>query len=393
MNWRISFCFIAGFVAFLLLPHGTADGQEETDVRLQKILADWKKRRSYPPVQYEVQGKSVSLKENVVEYNTSKKRAPPFEPKDTNLEWNVRLLLDVKTQRHKFEEERDIFNVSKGKATREITVTAFDGAMMTSKARKNVDGKETKLYQDSPDVAITTGNLAGFLFSGQLAPLFASHGAVAFPPQEFLIPGKLDSDPDTSLMTVHGKDVFEGHVCIVIRSYPGGDKNFQEFWIDASRESALLRWISYGGGFPGLEFQARYQKQGPFWLVNSWTYEIRSSSVYRFNVVKTTVLTEVAESEFRLPIEPGMLVTRGHNPPDKNPLKKDGAGKREHYRVDASGQEAPVYFEKGVEYPRSNLAFWLVGGALVAALSLIAFAGRRWRKGRASAKLNRALSK
>jgi hypothetical protein len=334
-------------------------GQEEIDPRLQQVLADWKERRTYPPVQYDVEGKCLTTKEAIEAVNNSMKRKVSYNVKDFGSKWNVRLLIDVKGQRHRIEEEKEYINVSDGKVTCKARIGAFDGSMLTARDREVVEGKEVKPHADTPDVAVVTGNMSASGFTMQLAPLFASHGVVRFPPQYEIFPGKLDLDPDTSLITVHGTDVFEGRRCLLLRSYPRAGDGFEEFWIDTERSSALARWISYGSGLPNREMNIHYHKYEGYWLVSGWTFEnrawfpdkaqARTSGVERFNVIKTTIERNVDESRFRLSIEPGMLVVRVHNDPNKNPVKKAEAGKREYYRVEPSGRESGVYFEKGVE--------------------------------------------
>lgn len=364
--------------------------QEEVDARITQILADWKQRRGYPPIYYEVKGTVLNTKENVEGYNKLRKRDPSYQPKDNDLHWNCRLLLDVKGQRHRLEEEKEFFHLSKGTIRRASHINAFDGSMLTARDRNIVDGKEEKAKSSTPDVAVVTGNLAGAAFAQQLAPLFAGHGVVVFPPQDYIIPGDLDFEPNPSLMTVHGTDLFEGRRCLVLRSYPRAGTAFQEFWVDSVRTSALLRWLTYSSGFPVFEMNIRYNQHGSYWLVGSWTFEMRTwspetkesstSHVYRFTVARATLEQHLDESRFRLPIEPGMLVQRTHHDPKKNPVKEEQQGKPRYGRVDASGRESEVYFDRGVERTSWPPMLVWVSASLAGTLLLGYGAWRYWKR-------------
>lgn len=364
--------------------------QEEVDARVKQVLADWKKRRAYPPVQYEVQGTVFSTKASIDSYLKAAKLRVEYEPKDHESIWNVRMLLDVQGQRHRFEQVVDYFRIDSGKKTRHVRVTTFDGTKAMGRDRRVVDGQEVKETPDSADVWILTGNLLPLAFTGQLVPLFASHGVVRFPPQGDVTPGKLALEPDTSQMTVHGFDVLESRRCLVLRSYPRGE-SFQEYWIDTARDSALLRWLTYSRSFPVWEMNIRYQQQESCWLVSGWTYdhrlwypekkESRTSEVYHFKVVKAAFEPNPSDDSFRLPLEPGMLVSESHNDPDKNPLKEGQAGKEKLYRVEPTGDSTQVIFEKGVERRRARFDPWWFAAVLLVA-ALVTYGLFRWHKQR-----------
>jgi hypothetical protein len=362
--------------SLLLLTSASAlVGQDEIDARLKQALADWQHRRSYPAVQYEIEGLCLTTKETIAAYNDAEKRKPPYEVKDFGSVCNVRLIIDVKGQRHRVEERRDYINVNDGKITRVARVNAFDGSILTARDRHVVEGQEVKPSADTPDVAVVTGNMGACGLPGDLVPVFAGHGVILFPPIYEIIPGKLDADPDVSLMTVDRSDVFEGRRCLVVRSHPRAGDTFEEFWIDSARKGALVRWMTYSRAFPTGETSVRYQQQGPYWLVSTWTSESRiynaetkqahTSMVRRFKVVKASIERDLDDGRFRLPIEPGMLVTRVHNEPGKNPLKPTEAGTPSYSRVGSTGSEVGVYFEKGVEHRRWDLTYlWVLAIAI-----------------------------
>lgn len=365
-------------------------GQDEIDPQIQRVLADWKKRRSYPTVEYEVEGHVLTLKEWRHAYIKTMKRKGYPEPKDTNLVWNAKLLLDVKGQRHRYEEDRESYSLSSGTIRRQRWITAFDGSMLTTRGRDIVEGKEVKKKPTTPDVSVITGNLRNVPFPAQLEPLFNGHGVVLVPPQGDISPGNLDFDPEVALLTVDRNDVYAGRTCLVLRSYPTESGGFQEYWIDTSRDSALLRRIAHGKGFPVKEVNVRYKSHGGYWLPDSWTCEWRNwypekqqaqtESTYSFTIKKASLQRDVDVARFRIPIEPGMLITKTHNEPDKNPFKE--GGKMKHFRIDpSSAQPVAVEFEKGKER-RPWTVPWRTGSIVALALSLVGYGAWRWTRGR-----------
>ncbi len=371
---------------------GVAAGQEELDPRLKQILADWAKRRAYPPMQYTVEGKCHTTKENIEAYTNARKRKVNVDVKDFGSIWNLQLLIDVPKQRHRLEEERETINISNGKITRKARISAFDGTTLMGSLRDIIDGNQVKPTADTPDVGVLTGNMGASGFPMQLAPLFAGNGVVVFPPANEILPGKLDVEPDTSSMTVHRTDVFDGQNCVVLRSFPRPGDAFVELWIDTARGhvGAVVRWLNYSAGFPIREMNVRYHAHGSYWLVASWTFEsrtwfadkkqARADEIDRFNVVKTSIESEVDESRFRLAIEPGMLVMRRHIDPKTNAIKSSVTPA--YTRVESSGGETSVYFEKGVEHRRWDRMYsWVAGfAALMVVTFATVYAVRRLRK-------------
>ncbi len=116
----------------VLLPiSGPAVGQEKPDPRIEKVLADWKKRQErVKTVRYHVVGGVTITKEAIIQDKQVEKI--PYDPAkvvDVHLKWECKLLLDFQSNRHRVEHFQQTYHVPTGQIDLDTFLGVFDGTV------------------------------------------------------------------------------------------------------------------------------------------------------------------------------------------------------------------------------------------------------------------------
>ncbi|MCI0461267.1 MAG: hypothetical protein L0Z62_30335 [Gemmataceae bacterium] len=370
---------------------------QERDPQIQKILDDWKKRQQRPkPIRYRFEGTLTFPKEALTfDKRSINPKAPPVE-KDAIMIDKGMLLLDFSSGRYRLEREADGYNLLRG-VDRQSSTTTFDGQKVWTTSRLFEGGKEVK-KPDQPDVAILSGKMDWTPMDLKLLPLFAAHGIVVIGEKDQILPGKWQFEPDTTLLSVHGRGAYDNRTCLLLRTHPlasGEAAYFKEFWVDPARESALVRIVDYLGRHPTTELNIQYQRTKDGWLTKGWNGTRRrwstgfktSTPVYytRFQVTEIILGPTVDEKDFQLEIKPGMLVRQieRKGPPLPPHLRKEGKSIRREGNLYRAGDDLTlreVVFEGGVERYRWNPVWpWVL-----AVLGVLGIGGLFWWRRRAT---------
>jgi hypothetical protein len=376
---------------------GVALAQEATDPRLEKILADWQKRQErMQRVRYRVEGVRVIPKGALSAAVSGSQSGEP--PADVQCPISRMVLLDFAGNRYRLEIEEQEMDVKTQKLTPRPTKQAFNGTELYGHSeRRPVEGRMPEGVW--PDVGIGTGNMKVASFEGRLAPLFAGHGVVIVSPTDLIYPGHMRIRPDKNWLYIHDdKAVHADRLCTVLRTqvYPNSVPSFyREYWVDAERESAIVRLSECANGVPLVDMDIKYQETPQGWLPHSWTFTMRANAkqliLYdQMTVKELTPEPVVTDADFRLEVKPGMLVGKVFHPEptadDPHGLKT-GRGEEKLFRIGSNGSWNEVQIVNGMEVrPWWVLAFWWLT-PLIAAIGIgtwLFFRRRSSQSGRAA---------
>jgi hypothetical protein len=339
------------FSAAIVMVQCRAAVAQELDVRLKRISEDWKRRRE-------------AIK-------TVRYRAEAAKTKHL-------LLLDFVNNRHRLAAENYEYNLTTGKSTKVTFTRAFDGTSLMGVGEREGDDRWRKPFSAADaNAAISTGLMTNAPFDDDLWPYFASHGCVCIGPRQRIVPGELKVEPKIDLLRQHGEANQDGRACLVFRTPPrrGNALNFEEYWIDFERDSAVLRRRYFTNATPFDDLEMQYTQTGHGWLVSKWTrttrVENKGTSISTGS--DTALITElkidegVSDSDFAIALKPGTLVVKTHRGLQDPTGEKNTA----LYRVQDDGSLRKVTIINGVEIEASNLSLWWtllllpLGGALL----------------------------
>jgi hypothetical protein len=297
---------------------GGVAGQEEDPPAIKAILRDWKKRQDrVKTVRYRVEGTLTFSKEAVAIENSSPRRKakwPKLELRAVALQQRFFLLLDFTTNRHRVEHDSERWLISTGEILRKVKKEVFNGEVSKFFGYTvSKEGKKENTNPDTPDLTILSGCQVQARIDKNYAPVLAGHGIIAISDNEEFLPGKLKTMPDMSVLTVHGRGVYEGRSCVILRTHPykGTRTHFREFWIDPARDSALVRIIDYSDKFPVRERTIVYEPTPGGWLTSSWSDirrlkgpggKVETYSERRYRVVERSVNVLVTDADLDLPL-------------------------------------------------------------------------------------------
>src|SRR5262249_38915189 len=151
--------------------------------------------------------------------------------------------------------------------------------------------------------------------------------------------------PNEKSLYVHGNAVFQSRPCLVLRSPPsrGAPGNVEEYWVDVSRSSSVVRYLLWAKTTPAIELSTSYAERGGTWYPDEWTYTRRDAqgkvqSVERIRVAELILNAIPAPSDFTFDITPAMVVARSRiDPPEATRGGDVQIGEEHVYRVNQNG--------------------------------------------------------
>jgi len=360
--------------------------ESPADPRLEKVYADWQKRRErIKTVRYRVTGEHTRPKGTFTDPYTGQPLGPDEPPHDITWPKSMMLLLDFTTNRHRLEvEEQPYSRAQGGFMPKRTTTTVFDSNdLRTSGLRP--DGAPTNLK--APNDVVVKGNMRGNGFNSEFWPFFLGHGIVALTTEQHILPGRLSVAPRQDTFHVHGEGNFANRPCLVLRSktWEYGNVGFDELWVDPAHDSAVLRQVAYVNAKIATDIQIDYEETKGGWLPQSWTIshaeDDRVFSLEKMHVDELDVDPAVSDADFHGDEKPGDVVMQRSVPgsPDQITAPKPGPDKMFHVGQDGAWNEIVGGAEVN---PRRFYYMWGGGALLLLASTGLAYALVRWRRKR-----------
>jgi hypothetical protein len=373
----------------ILLPAiGFEDLQAQTvDPRLAKVFADWEKRQQgIIRVRYSVAGEVVLPKgsfNNDPDLNHRGKGDFPAD--DLRSQSKFTLLLDFEKNRFRIESSGKVMHLGKGQLIPRVTTHVFDGASFKAAIPRlqNSDAVFKPAPLD-PDVAVATGVLDHLTMESNYWPLFLGHGIVPTVHTP-LKDNQLRFSPEAKYWNIFGEGVHKGQRCLVLRTkvFPGPSPHFDEYWVDVSRGSAVVKQVSFSNGKPLFDWDIQYQRTALGWLPRNWTWASylrgKAHSLETMHLQDFSFDPVISDQDFDIAIEPGMIV-----------VKADYTGNQEHdnapaavkkYRISDNGDWNEIV--RGVEQKpaASPRTWWLISSlaalAMISGLLILAWRSKR----------------
>ncbi len=216
-----------------LLPIRLAAAEPPADPRLEKVFADWQKRRErIKTIRYRTSGEVTLPKGSFTDDITGAPLGPDAPPHDITWPKSIVFLLDFTTNRHRLEEDEQGHEQSHGRLVPpRTTTTVFDSKELWSLHLRPAGAKPDK---NNPDIDIASGNLRGEAFPSEYWPFFLGHGIINLLLQQHILPGRLSSAPQKDIFDVEGVGNFADRACLVLRTQAQqiGSVGWDELWVD-----------------------------------------------------------------------------------------------------------------------------------------------------------------
>lgn len=337
---------------------------QAADPRLDKVFSDWQKRFDRTgTVSYQVKGEWVVPRGA---WEANEYGQPPVverPPRDIVLVQKRKLLLDLPKQRYRYEGEEQCPNSQKGTIYTEAYIHMFNGKELYAMRPPGfTHDPENPFPALNEDVGITSGDFKQRSFESIHWPLFIGHGivcAVGGP-----VSGQLAPQRDKELFYVHGEGTLEGSPCLILRTFPrhASESNFKEFYVDLTKDSAVLRQTSYARDRPVSDTTIQYQSTSGGWLPKKWVASFflpsgRTFKTERMKVEEIVIDSAVSDSDFQVEIKPGMSVRKVQLASPASPERAPQVNTTT-YRVNSLGLWDQTETVNGVERTRWPVSPW-----------------------------------
>lgn len=357
-----------GFAALALLFSASAAGAQTSNKQLEAVLKDWSRRHQrFNTVRYTLAGERLVPKGIITLSAERKPLATPLPKEDATLPIRRSLMLDLRDKRFRLQVDESEYGRQGPYPVRRTDT--YDGKEYRILSPKDPNPEATR-SGIAPDAAIVTGDAARREFDLCHWPLFDSLGIVQSmhfrSTAAVLLPA-----PDAELLTLHGTVVHQGRRCLVIRTHPkGGGKGFyEEYWVDPTRESAVVKHVLINNKIAREEFLLDYRKQPGGWYLSGWTYTRREpggkhrvSDFERMRVEKMTTDVPVTEGDFAIGLRPGMVVAKSDL--TLSPAPRSGpeyqVKAQELTRLDDEGNPVRIDEQTGEPLPQRPPWGWVV---------------------------------
>lgn len=362
-RWHIRGCCCVFALTFACMIAGPTFAQRpEAKAQIEAVFKDWQFRQSiFKSARYVLTGTTEFKGE---------KRPPgnPIRPRRTVL------LLDLEKKRYRMESSEEVAYAN-GKENdpraweyrTRISTSAYDGEALQSLIHR----KANQLEKDRPDdLSIGKGNLGmGAQFGNEICPIFMAHGIVPTVHSPIFV-DKLPLTHDPDDFEVTGRQLLRGQNCLIVRTEPspGNSPLSDEFWINSQQKSAILRHVYFSGSNPWYLLDISWKNTAHGWWVDHWSQtwspggEVRR--IIRFRVESFEANPEVADKDFKIPVEPGMVVQVSEGPPPGKGLNPFKAAIKT-YRISPSGSWDEISAKgfttlEGKELPPEGQRRWII---------------------------------
>lgn len=342
--------FLTLFSVQILSAHEVADEESEGRQVLNRIFADWAKRRErIDRVSYTVSGTRKwprgGMTRDAIDLPESDRTAENLDPPQTlTSEIKRQLRIDFTTGRHYFEWSHFKYNYDEQNLYRIHCNHMYDGKQVYSQIFQNDDpSRGVNRNEPKADLLIYKGDVPSAVFDADLLPLLYGHGIVNSGESRVRY-GELRPAPDETVWSYVGDVYYRDIECVRIqlknaKRYPN------EFWIAPEMESSILK-VLISPDAPRGNFVIDYQKTNHGWLVKSWTRtQVRTGDgtiqfVETLKVDDWSVPEEFDENTFRVEPQKGeVVIERSFSRNDQIPTR---SYKSEIYKLDDQGEKIPL---------------------------------------------------
>lgn len=357
--------------------------------QVERVFRDWQMRHdTIQRMRYLVKGQSIIPRGSATD-DMGKALEPPEPAKDIAQKQDTVLLLDIPGTRFRMEQETQFYNYGQKKLLPLHKITIFDGNTLYGEIPREVNAQAGYVRQPlEPDLCISK-NYAAYrplkaINAYWLSPLLFAHGLV---PQLAAAPSFLDK-LDIDDFNVRGQAVHAGKTCLVLRTFPvpsGTARCFDEYWVDVSRDSAVLRHLAYMNDKLLTDLDVSYQQTTHGWIPLSWVGITRDYT--KGNLINVTRLRAqefsfeplVAESDFRVDVKPGMVILEddfGSPKVEQGSLRPQ----RKSYQVATDGHWQEIGMQSGLPVA-STWRRWLSLAEIVVVITVGYSVVRRVKRG------------
>ena len=368
---------------------GIAGGSQPTpDPKIQNILLDWKaKFNEYKSARYTLKGTIDEAGDLPIPEHLKGKEIRPLGEKTYPI--SALVLIDFTRGRIRIEETKRGASRDGRKWVPEYRVSAFDGCVYQTSLPRN----RNDLAPSDPDLAVSKGNLSSMIVDSYLWPVLLTHGIVplpSLPPRVDRLPK--DHDPDEFI--VSGPVIHDKRPCLVLKT-EATRKTTYELWVDRGRLSAISRFIRWDDKLPSFRLDIRYQETTKPQVLESWSHISTAGGkltvVAKLSVESVQFDVPLDDSDYTLPVSPGMLVVEYDYPPAGSGLDTRRPSQRS-YRIGKDGSRTPEGEEKGfttvegIQIPPEGKFRWI--GWMASLLLFLACVAVCWRWRRRSRSLS-----
>jgi hypothetical protein len=359
----------------------------------ERTLADWRNRMDrVQSVRYTVTGTVETKKEVIADLlkGLAGKKNIVIPPESPPSPIKAVVLIDLTKKRFRIDQSETIFSQASKRYVPLVKTIAYNGKTYQTA----IPREQNESTPSDPDVFLSKGDLEQMSVDVFFWPVFEAHGLVPtvnvpLRPDKLPIQHELD-ELDARGMIEHG-----GRRCAVLRTEPLNVNVAlsDEFLVDQSRESAILRHIRFNGTNPWYRLDVTHHDTPHGWLPKSWTVTWTTgghvATVHRLTAVSFEVNPQLREDDFTLPIKPGMIVYTDEYPAVGTGLDPERP-RNGTYRVEPSGRWVELNSKgfttiEGVELPRNSRRgywWWVVGvaGTTVPVVAVMAWLRKRRKR-------------
>jgi hypothetical protein len=313
---RIAFKFslmVSNFLALVALVLFCGHSWAEEKDSLKRVMIAWQNRRdAIHTVRYRIKGNVVIPKgtyNGETELATAVKEDLPS--KDYEYPQEISLLIDFAKNRVKLDVSRQLFHAELAEFKPYRGVSVFDGSKFTSSSLE--DPNAIDAYVTPPEL------YKSVFFELDEYPVLLGHGILD---SELTDPRDLLKSPNENEFIVLSHALCNNRECVIVRrTKPVGPKFADDYWVDMSRGSAVLRWQRYNGACLASSLDIDYQQTPQGWFPLSWT-----GSQFRYvtklkrgetpplqftshmRVTELLLNPDVSSEEMQFNLKPGMIV-------------------------------------------------------------------------------------
>jgi hypothetical protein len=352
--------------------------------QVERVFRDWQKRQErMQRIRYVVRGECIRPKGSYTD-EMGRPLVPPQPPRDIAEKQDTVFLLDISGQRFRMERDHQTYWDRDKKLVPCLATTVFDSQSSYTAIPREENASAGYIREPSEADVTISKNDAGYrplkaVNAYWLSPLLIAHGIV---PQLAAAPSFVDK-LDIDDFIAQGQAVYDGKPCLVLRTFPtpaGTAKCFDEYWVDLTRDSAVLRHSQYINDKLLTDAEIVYQQTSRGWLPQRWVGTTRDYTkgniinLTRLNVQEFNIDPLVSDRDFQVDIKPGMLISVT----EYTPLSQTNqlGIQRTMYRVDANGH----WREIGKESNSPLRSLWGRLLSLAAIIAVIALAYLLWRR-------------
>jgi hypothetical protein len=360
-------------LAVTVAPRMNESSAQVPEQHLEKVLRAWSQRHRFKNVQYTLTGVRVYPKGSLSDESLPPTSSTLMPREDVRTPLRRLFILDLEANRFRLEVDEQALNSDGPFPVRRTDV--FDGKeyKILSPGDPNPQAKYDGVI---PDMAIVTGDAARRDFEFKHWPMFDALGIIQN--LRFRSTAKtLTPKPDIDLMLVHGNGVHQGRPCLILRTYASGAGKgpYEEYWVDQSRDCAVVKHILMTGKAPAFELLVNYEKKMAGRYPSGWTYIRRygSGKVAEFEEVRVSEFAidqTLSDEDFTLKPRPGMVVAKTNlGTPTNTGGEPSYPNKQRHfYQLDDTGNPHEIDALTGKAIFRWH--YWLWGS-----LSVLIFVG------------------